>query len=65
MEVTIIYAYSINRLRLALEADFIHLEVVAKFFDIIIIILNLRDFRLPPRWRWDRRSSGTLRRVEW
>jgi len=25
----------------------------------------MRDFRLPPRCRWDLRSSGTLRSVQW
>jgi hypothetical protein len=26
---------------------------------------NLRDFRLPPRWRWDMRSSGILLNAAW
>jgi len=25
----------------------------------------MRDFRLPPRCKWDLRSSGMLRSVEW
>ena len=28
-------------------------------------VSNIRDFRLPPLCRWDLRSSGTLRSVDW
>jgi hypothetical protein len=37
----------------------------ASYFTYDVVIKHQRDFRLPPRCRWDLRSSGILRSVEW